>query len=340
MRSLIVSFMVCGLLFTSIPAFSIEPIPKESGFSGFLNLGAAYLNVENNMISGNNFVIATENTIDSIFASPESKSSIAPIINGEIRYTFAQTRTQLYFGNQLEDFLRFDFATLLGVRQGLPDGSIGGISYVFSGIPTKVWADPYVAFARRIETDRTSNGLRLDWDNPFGTKFGAEFTWKKISIDDEFSGVFGGLGLTPAQISLLDREGNQYTVEFNYTWEFGGGHYVVPAIAYTKFDLDGDAMANDRYTFQFTYGYKGDKYSVVANGYIGWADYDNISPIYGKRQDDDIYGLALTGFLHQPFGLPKGFSLVGNTGYYRSNSNINFYDAQVIAVGLSLFYRF
>jgi hypothetical protein len=340
MKTLIIGLMVCALLLASIPAFSIEPIPKESGFSGFLNLGAAYFNVENNMISGNRFVNATENPIDSIFAGPDSESSIAPIINGEIRYTFGQTRTQLYFGNQLEDILRFDFSTLLGVRQELPDGSIGGISYIFSGIPTKVWADPYVAFARRSETDRTSNGLRLDWDNWFGTKFGAEFTWRKISIDNELSGVTGGLGLTPAQFSLLDREGDQYTVELLYTWEFGGGHYIIPAIAYNKFDLDGDAMANDRYTFQFTYGYKGDKFSVVANGFIGWADYDNINPIYGKRQDDDLYGLSLTGFLHRPFGLPKGFSLVGNTGYYKDNANINFYDSQVITVGLSLMYKF
>jgi hypothetical protein len=332
--------MTCALLFTSIPAFSIEPIPKESGFSGFINLGLAYLNVEDNMISGNKLVNVTDKTINSVFSSPDGEPSIAPIINGEIRYTFAQTRTQLYFGNQLEDYLRFDFSTLLGVRQELPDSSVGAISYVFSGLPTEVWADPYVAGVRREDTDRTSNGFRLEWERPFGTEFGMQFTWRKISIDDEFSGVFGGLGLTPGQIGLLDREGDHYSVQFYYTWKLAERHHLIPSFTYNKFDLDGDAMANDRYTLLLTYSYKGEKYSAVVNGFLGMADYDNRNPIYGERQEDDLYGLSLTGFWHRPFGLPKGFSLVGTTAYLKDNANINFYDTQVITAGVSLFYRF
>jgi hypothetical protein len=99
-------------------------------------------------------------------------------------------------------------------------------------------------------------------------------------------------------------------------------------------------MANDRYTFRLTYSYKGEKYSAVANGFLGMADYDNRNPIYAERQEDELYGLSLTGFWHRPFGLPKGFSLVGTTAYLKDNANINFYDTQVITAGLSLFYRF
>ena len=131
MRHLIIELVMGAFLLTSIPALAIEPIPKESGFNGFLNIGLAYLNVENNTLAGNKWINVTEKTIDSIFASPDSESSIRSILNGEIRYTFAQTRTQLYFGNQLEDYLRFDFSTLLGVRQELPISSVGAISYVF-----------------------------------------------------------------------------------------------------------------------------------------------------------------------------------------------------------------
>jgi hypothetical protein len=227
------------------------------------------------------------------------------------------------------------------VRQELPDSSVGAISYVFSGLlPTEVWADPYVAGVRREETDRTANGLRLEWERPFGTEFGMQFTWKKIDIDDEFSGVFGGLGLTPAQIGLLDREGNQYSVQLYYTWKLADRHSLIPSVTYNKFDLDGEAMAHDRYTFLLTYSYKGEKFSAVVNGFLGMSDYDDRNPIYAKTQDDDLYGLSLTGFWHRPFGLPKGFSLMGNTAYFKDNANINFYDTQVILAGLSLFYRF
>jgi actin-related protein len=120
-------------------AYAIEPIPKESGFSGFVNAGAAYLDVENNMIAGNDLGDVGKDTIGSIFDSPDSESDVIPILNAEVRYTFASTRTQLFVGNRLEDFLRFDLATLAGVKQELPDESILSVAYVFSAVPTEVF---------------------------------------------------------------------------------------------------------------------------------------------------------------------------------------------------------
>ena len=55
---------------------------------------------------------------------------------------------------------------------------------------------------------------------------------------------------------MLDREGNRYSVELLYKWDFGNKQYLVPSLEYHKFDLDGDAMANDRYGVKLTYGYK------------------------------------------------------------------------------------
>lgn len=53
-------------------------------------------------------------TIDSNFSSPSSKGEVLPPFNGELRYTFATTSTQLFVGNLLEDHLRFDLATQEG----------------------------------------------------------------------------------------------------------------------------------------------------------------------------------------------------------------------------------
>ena len=150
------SLLVLSVGIWATTAYAIEPIPEESGFSGFLNLGAVYLDVESNTIAGNDLVDVGKERIDSVFDSPDSESDVIPAINGEIAYTFASTRTQAYFGNSLEDYLRFDFSTLLGVRQELPDSSIVAASFVFSGIPTEVWEDPYVANRDRDEIGRGS----------------------------------------------------------------------------------------------------------------------------------------------------------------------------------------
>ena len=99
-------------------------------------------------------------------------------------------------------------------------------------------------------------------------------------------------------------------------------------------------MAFDRYSFMLSYAYRAQKYSLVANASVGNQDYDETNPIYGKTQDDDTYGVGLTGFLHQPFGLSKAYSLVGTLAYYENDSNIDFYDGSVLVAGTSLFYRF
>lgn len=92
------------------------------------------MKAETNMVKGTKVFTIGDDRIDSIFDGPKSKSTATPILNAELAYTFGESRTQLYAGNQLEDFLRFDFSTLLGVRQEFPDKSVGAVSYVFSGI--------------------------------------------------------------------------------------------------------------------------------------------------------------------------------------------------------------
>ena len=43
--------LLVGIWATTV--YAIEPIPEESGFSGFVNLGVVYLDVESNTIAGN-----------------------------------------------------------------------------------------------------------------------------------------------------------------------------------------------------------------------------------------------------------------------------------------------
>jgi hypothetical protein len=203
-----------------------------------------------------------------------------------------------------------------------------------------VWKDPYVAGTKRSSTDRETSGLRLEWDRALGSPWGVEYQWRQIDIDDEWSGTLGGLGLTPAQISLLDREGDQHRAEVHYTWNLENGHALVPAFRYTMNDLDGDAMAYDSYAFRLSYMYQSEKFSVAVIGSYGMQEADKKNPIYGKAADADVYGIGVNAFWHRPFDLPKGYSLVGTLGYYEQDSDISFYDSQLVIAGLSMFYNF
>ena len=89
-------------------AYAIEPIPEESGFSGFLSIGGGYSRVKSNMIAGNTFGDVGHRSVDSLTDSPDSSSAGSFQFNYDLRYTFASTRTQLFLGTDLKDLIRFD----------------------------------------------------------------------------------------------------------------------------------------------------------------------------------------------------------------------------------------
>jgi hypothetical protein len=249
-----------------------------------------------------------------------------------LEYTFASTRTQLFFGTDLTDLIRFDYSQQLGVKQEI--GSLGllQVGFSFSSIPAEVWKDPYVVGVKRDETDRDSKGARLVWDRIWGSQLQLQYTYRDIDIDDERSGEF--LGLSAGDRSLLERSGDRHVAEALYRFNFAQKHWLAPAVIYAVDDLDGDAMANDTIDFQLTYVYRGDPITFTANAFIGWADYDKRNPIYNKTQEDDRYGFNTSVFYKNPWG----WSLFGSNpmnfyveaAYVDVDANIDFYDQQAI----------
>lgn len=334
MKFIKIALVASILLFTTNLAMALEPIPQESGFSGFIRPGVGVINYSGNMAAGLKVVdydIAEERT-DSLLDSPDSKTTALAILNLELAYTIAKTRTQIFVGNTLEDLVRFDLATQAGVRQELPDSSMLAVGYVFSGISTKVWKDPYVVNLKRQETSRNSRGVRLTWDKILGTQLQLQYTYRNFDINTEASGFV--LGLPYYRARLLRRDGNVHSGEVLYRFNVAGNHWLAPAFLYTRHDRDGEAMSRDAWDGQLTYLYTGDPIAVVVNGLIGYADYDKRNPIYYKTQDDNRYGIGAQVYYRSPFGWkPFGsdkFSLFGNVAYYLSDANIDFYDTEVV----------
>ena len=334
--------LVIMVLFPGIEAArALEPIPSKSGFSGFIRPGVGYASYQSNMVASfTGFDLSDQNT-SSLDEGPDSQSTAIALVPFALQYTFAGTATQLFLGTELTDLIRFDLAQQIGVKQGI--GKFGLIQggFLFSAIPVQVWEDPYVAPNKdRKETDRDSYGGRLVWDRIFGSGLQLRYTYRNIDIQDEKSGQF--FGLRSSKRDRLDRNGDRHVGEVLYTFRFADRHLLTPAFIYTRNDLDGEAMANDAYDFQLTYGYRGDPFTLTANGFYGQAEYDKENPIYNEDQEDDRWGLQATVYYKNPwnwrlFGSnPINFYISG--AYVEIDANIDFYDQQaILATGGMMF---
>ncbi|MGL4354285.1 MAG: DUF2860 family protein [Aeromonas popoffii] len=327
------SFIAVALLATTSVNAEIIKIPTQSGFSGFVIGGVGTLEYKSNMYKGPN---DDNDRHAGLFNSPESHSSVTPIFGADLRYTFAETRTQLFLGNLIQDAVRFDFTQQLGVRQQMGDKGIVALAYVFPLLPADTWSDPY-AEGNRHETDMKSGGGRLAWDQIWGTHFNTSFTMRKFDISEERSGQ--SLGLSSAQRDMLDRNGTTSDVALSYDWIFTPGHVLRPELVYSKGSFDGSAMSYDKTQILLSHGYNNSQWSLVSNIYLGQMSYDEVNPIFGDKADSDEFGISASFFWHRLFDV-KGLNGLISASYRKSDSDINFYDASIRSINTGLVYHF
>ena len=323
-------------------AIALEPIPGESGFSGFIRPGAGYLSLKSNMVAKFLGTDLSEKRVNSLFDTPKSSSSAIALVPFSLNYTFANSRTQLFIGTEPTDLIRFDFSQQVGVKQEIGKFGILQGGFLFNIIETKVWEDPYVAgFQDRIETERKSNGGRLVWDQMFDLQLQLQYTYRKIDLEKERSGEF--FGLNRLKRRLLNRNGDRHVGEVMYRFGVTSNHTWTPAFRFTRNEREGAAMASDAYNFQLTYSYFGDPFTITANLFFGFEDYDEINPIYNVVQNDEHLGLEATLYYKNPWGWqifnsdPISFYI--NGAFINIDANINFYDQQAILATAGLLFR-
>jgi hypothetical protein len=227
------------------------------------------------------------------------------------------------------------------VRQEI--GSLGVLQggILFGGVPTKVWKDPYVVGQNRKDTSRDSAGARLVWDRIFGSGFQLQYTYRNIDIGSEKSGTF--LGLSSGDRNRLDRNGDTHEGTLLYRFRFDKSQSLTPEIILGYDDRDGSARTNSSIGFQLTYTYLGDPISVVFNGGYSYADYDKKNPIYNKTQEDDRYGIGGSVYYKNPWGWSlfgsKPMNLFVAGAYYINDSNIDFYNEEVLLGTVGVIFR-
>ncbi len=335
------SLLATMALVAAPAALAIEPIPSTPGWRGFVVVGGGYADLKSNTVAGNNLIEIGQPVIDSLAQRPRSDDTMFPLVTGEVNYTFGNG-WQAFFGTALEDAVTLDGVTQLGARKDL--GSAGALQggFLFSGIPTQVWEDPYAEGVRRRETDRDSTGLRLQWDRILGSALELTFSWRDISIDTERSGE-GVTSVTCAAAcqDLLRRDGDQYSFDVSYLYRLGvgGRHLVRPMVRYTIDDREGEAISGDAYRLQLSYVFIGQGYSVASNVAFGGSSFDARNPIFGERTDSDGLVVDTTLFYRLPVESGR-WQAVGSVLWGEGDSDVAFHDTEIFMINAGVMYRF
>lgn len=324
------------------PVLAEDGIPATSGYSGFVLVGPGYFEIESNLIVEGSPLLDDVGSVQvsSIFSSPSAETAPALMVGAELNYTFAATRTQLFFGNRLEDILRLDIAVGFGLRQELADGSILSASLLMTPFDLEVWADPFIVGEDRERTELDFPGARLRWGSILNTDLELTATIRQYRYDDEKSGTWlvDQEQLDPGQQHLLDRDGDRMTLQALYRIE-KGKHRFEPAIRYINDDHDGAALAKDGYSLQLTYLYLSPKVVLDTNLIYGVRQANDVHPVYGKVLDTERWGTAITAFIPIKEFKTSRLSVFVTGEVFWEDANIDFYDSRVVSISAGLLWR-
>lgn len=333
------SCLLSAAIYTAtLPVQAATDIAREPGFSGFFRLGVSSASGASNQIA----IDSGNDTIDSITDAADSASTVMPSFGLSLTYTFDNLSTELFLGDSIEDFVRFDFATIFGLRHRVDSVGIFEIAGVQTPFAIDVWADPYLAGVERDETERSANGIRLQWGKILRSGFDFRISSRKVLIDDENSGdalVADNIISTPDQ-RLLDRNGDISRASLIYNWDRGRGQLLSLIASYQDYDLEGRAMAFDGYSLQLSnVSALNPRLRLASNLILGHYQHAAVNPIYGERNDKNLAAVTLTLFLSDLFGA-RGWIGNATLAYAREDNAIDFYDTTASYLNLGLIRRF
>jgi len=316
-----------------------QPLPRESGFSGYIELLGAYFSTNSQLNTDDK-----NKRTDSLDKSGRRVNKVRPIPLGLISYTFADIRTQLYLGLLPENVTQGQFSIEAGIRHDLTDGTSLRAAFIpMTPIKEETWRDPFVVNQNREDTDITSYGFNLAADSIKGTGLNLRVGWVRATIDDEESGRFllsqPDSFLTTDDLDDLRRDSNLYRFTGEYSFRLGRRMRLKPILRYTRGDAKGDANSFHGLNPQLSLLYFRDQLQVALNAAVNGEWYDDTHPVFDKTRRDLNLGLfAILGY-KDPFSF-KNFRVDWFNGIFRQNSNIDFFESTSWLTALGVGYEF
>ncbi len=332
-------FILVCLFATTGPVFAQEPLPKTSGFSGYIEVLGAYISSNSQLNTDND-----NRKTDSLDESGERVGNFRPFPIGLVRYTFAEKRTQLFLGVLPENVAQGQFQIEAGARYLLSNGTGLRASIVpLTPIEPETWEDPFVVGQNRKRTDINSYGFKLAAESILGTGLTLKYGWARQTIDDERSGSFlisqPGSTLTLRDLDDLDRDSNFHRLTVEYSFQLASRMRLTPILRYTRSDADGDANRFHSLAPELSFIYFGNQLQASLNVSANTELYDSKHPVFDKTRREFKPGLfAILGY-KDPFGF-KNFRIDWFNAFFKSDSNIDFYDSSNFITAIGLGYSF
>jgi hypothetical protein len=330
---------IIGVCLTAGLTVAQEPMPRESGFSGYLEFLGAYISTNSQLNTGSD-----NKKTDSLDTSGERVNNFRPLPLGLLRYTFADIRTQFFVGVLPENVAQGQFLVEAGARHMLSNGT-GLRASVIPLIPIaqKTWEDPFVIGQNRQRTDIDSYGFKLAAETIMGSGLTVKYGWVRQTIDDEKSGTFlssqPNSFLAPDDLDDLDRDAYFHRLTTEYSFQISRRMRIMPILRYTRGDADGDANSFQALTPQLSLVYFGNQLQASVNVSAKAEWYDSKHPVFDKTRRDFNPGLlAIMGYKN-PFGF-KNFRIDWFNTFFKSNSNIDFYDSSNFITAVGIGYTF
>ncbi len=331
--------LIIWFCLTAGVAVAQEPMPTESGFSGYIEILGAYISTNSQLNTDSD-----NKKTDSLDSSGERVNKFRPLPLGLIRYTFAEQRTQLFMGVLPENVAQGQFFVEAGARHILSNGTGLRASVIpLTPIEQETWKDPFVVGQNRKRTDINSYGFKLAAETIMGSGLTVKYGWVRQTIDDEKSGAFlisqPNSFLTPDDLNDLDRDAHFHRLTTQYSFQVGRRMRLMPILRYTRGDAEGDANSFHSLRPELSFMYFGTQLQASVNISAKGEWYDSRHPVFDKKRREFAPGLfAILGY-KKPFGF-QNFRIDWFNAFFKSKSNIDFYESSNFITAIGIGYRF
>ena len=307
------------------------------GLSGFFHITGGIFNYRTNTVA--RFIKSgiSKKVTNSLYTVPDAEFQATPLGALELKYTFKNKNTQLFFGSSILDIVRLDFVQQFAVRKLFKNNEYMSIGVLLSTVPVSVWEDPFIVDVERVETIRNSLGARMEWVNIAQSNIGVRYDIRKIELE-EHSGNF--LGLTIDEQKLLDRNGFTHRMTISYTKKISNSHTFVPVINISYSDTKGESKKGLGMSVEISHAYRKKRIVLVTNLSGGYRQYKAINPIYQTKQSNTEFGIVESLFYRLNNNPNRELLMTTSLAYVQSKSNINFFTQNGLLAQIGVMLRF
>ncbi len=294
--------------------------PRQNTFKVWAAAGVYYA-ISTSATSSDGIKKITDNTKEGKAAST---IKVFPLF--DLRYTFAESKTQVYFGIPLEGS---NLSVSLGVVQ--PTNGLGIVSTsVAQSIGKNVWGNPYEENVERSSTNVNYLTAAIKIKKLANTGLSISYSNTTVDVKNDEIGDID---------SDLKRDGSINSLGATFIIGLDQTSIIVPGIDYTKGDFNGDSNSYTKTGVKLSYLKFSREYLFSFGTSASTSSYDKTHPIYDKTRNDIKLGCyAMLRFLQ----LFNEKSLHANVimGSRVEDSNINFFDKKSVFAMATIGYSF